>query len=184
MSAVTRLGTVSLVASDPAALAEFYRRLLDLDVLFESPDFIALKGAGILLTMQRVEDHRPPDWPTGEHPKQMHLELAVDDLDRGEAEAHAIGARSNSSTSPSASGRRGRGWRGRRSPAKGCARRIPCSTAQVSAEPSVRLRLATVATPTPVACHRPIVGCNTAAFRAQSRTVAIGSARSARMSDS
>ena len=93
MSAIARLGAVSLDAADPAALADFYRRLLDLEVLFESAEFVALKGAGILVTMQRIEDHRPPDWPTGEHPKQMHLELAVDDLDRAEAEALAIGAR-------------------------------------------------------------------------------------------
>ncbi len=100
MPAIARLAAVSLDAEDPAGLATFYRELLGVDVLFESEDFVALKSAGVLLTMQRVADHRPPDWPTGTTPKQLHLELAVDDLDRAEAEAIAIGAR-KADTQPS-----------------------------------------------------------------------------------
>jgi Glyoxalase-like domain len=92
MVAIARLAAVSLDSNDPPALAAFYRELLDLEVMFETEDFVALKGAGILLTMQRVADHRPPDWPEGEVPKQLHLELAVTDLDGAEAEAVALGA--------------------------------------------------------------------------------------------
>ena len=61
--------------------------------MFESEDFVALQGAAVLLTTQRVADHRPPDWPGSDVPKQLHLELAVDDLDDAEARALAIGAR-------------------------------------------------------------------------------------------
>jgi hypothetical protein len=92
MTAVARLGAVSLDTSDPAGLAAFYRELLELEVLFETDDFVALKGAGILLTTQKVEDHRAPDWPSDGTPKQLHLELAVTDLDAAEAKALAIGA--------------------------------------------------------------------------------------------
>jgi len=92
MTAVARLAAVSLDTSDPAGLSAFYRELLDLEVFFESEDFVALKGAGILVTMQRVEDHRAPSWPTGEVPKQLHLELAVGDLEEAESKALAIGA--------------------------------------------------------------------------------------------
>jgi Glyoxalase-like domain len=92
MTAIARLAAVSLDTSDPPALAEFYRQLLDLDVMFESEDFIALKGAGVYLTMQRVERHQPPDWPGEQVPKQLHLELAVGDLDAAEARAISIGA--------------------------------------------------------------------------------------------
>jgi hypothetical protein len=92
MSAVARLAGVSLDTSDPASLAEFYRQLLGLDLYLESEDFVALEGAGILLTAQRVEGHVPPDWPTGRTPKQLHLELAVDDLDAAEVAALALGA--------------------------------------------------------------------------------------------
>jgi catechol 2,3-dioxygenase-like lactoylglutathione lyase family enzyme len=92
MTAVARLAAVSLDTSDPAGLSSFYRELLGLEVFFESDDFIALKGGAILLTMQRVEDHQPPDWPEGGVPKQLHLELAVSDLEEAEAKALAMGA--------------------------------------------------------------------------------------------
>ena len=92
MTAIARLAAVSLDSSDPPALATFYRQLLDLEVMFESDDFVALKGAGVLLTMQRVDDHLAPDWPSGAVPKQLHLELAVDDLDDAEAQSLALGA--------------------------------------------------------------------------------------------
>ena len=65
MGAIAKLGAVSLDSSDPTGLASFYRQLLDLEVMFESDDFVALKGAGILITTQRVEEHVAPSWPTG-----------------------------------------------------------------------------------------------------------------------
>ncbi len=92
MAAIARLAAVSLDSADPAALAAFYRELLDLEVMFESDDFIALQGAGIILTTQRVADYEAPDWPSGPAGKQVHLELAVTDLDDSEAKAVAIGA--------------------------------------------------------------------------------------------
>jgi Glyoxalase-like domain len=41
----------------------------------------------------RVADYQPPTWPDPAVPKQMHLDLAVDDLDAAEAEAIRLGAR-------------------------------------------------------------------------------------------
>lgn len=92
MAAIARLGAVSLDSSDPSGLAAFYRELLGLEVAVESDDFVALKGAGIWLTTQRVEGFEPPTWPVGPTPKQLHLELAVSDLDAAESAAIAIGA--------------------------------------------------------------------------------------------
>jgi catechol 2,3-dioxygenase-like lactoylglutathione lyase family enzyme len=92
MTAIARLAGISLDSSDPAELADFYRQLLDLEVMWDSDDFVALKGAGVLVTVQRVEGHRRVQWPDGDIPKQMHLELAVDDLDGVEAAAIALGA--------------------------------------------------------------------------------------------
>lgn len=89
---VARLGAVALDTSDPKSLAIFYRDLLGLEIMFETDDFVALKGAGVLLTTQRIEDHRPPDWPDGDAPKQIHLDLSVTDLDVAEAQALALGA--------------------------------------------------------------------------------------------
>lgn len=91
--AAIRLAAISLDATDPSGLAGFYRDLLGVTVMFESEEFVALEGAGVLLTTQRVPDHRAPDWPDSGSPKQMHLELAVDDLEAAEARALALGAR-------------------------------------------------------------------------------------------
>ena len=89
---VATLGAVSLDTDEPRALAAFYRDLLELEPLFEADNFVALKGAGVLLTFQQVADHRPATWPGSEVPKQIHLELGVSDLDAAEAAALALGA--------------------------------------------------------------------------------------------
>ena len=93
MSAIVRLGAVSIDAADPGPVARFYQELLGLKVHFESPRFVALSGGPTLLTFQQVPDLPPPDWPDGVIPKQMHLDLAVDDLDATERRAIALGAR-------------------------------------------------------------------------------------------
>ena len=92
MTAIARLGAVSLDGDDPHSLAGFWRDLLELEVMFESEDFVALKGGGVLITTQRVADHHPPDWPETTVPKQIHLELAVTDLDAAEERAVELGA--------------------------------------------------------------------------------------------
>jgi hypothetical protein len=66
--------------------------------MFATPDFVALKGAAVLLTFQRVADHCPPDWPEGAVPTQIHLELAVADIDSEETRIVGLGARSASRT--------------------------------------------------------------------------------------
>jgi catechol 2,3-dioxygenase-like lactoylglutathione lyase family enzyme len=92
MVGIARLGAVSIDCTDPTALGEFYRNVLGLEVMFTSENFVALKGAGVLLTFERIDDHRPPDWPDGPAPKQLHLDLAVSDLDAEEARVLALGA--------------------------------------------------------------------------------------------
>lgn len=86
------LGAISLDSEDPGALAQFDRELLDLTPTWQTEDFVALKGAGVLLTIQRDSDLRRATWPDGPVPKQMHLELAVDDLEVDEHRAIALGA--------------------------------------------------------------------------------------------
>jgi len=48
---------------------------------------------GVALAFQLAPDHRPPQWPSAEHPQQIHLDFAVPDLDEGEAAIIALGAR-------------------------------------------------------------------------------------------
>lgn len=92
MTAIARIAAVSLDSDDPRSLATFYGRLLDAEAVFASDDLAFVKAPGVLLTVERVAHHRAPDWPEGPIPKQMHLDLAVDDLDEAQAQACAIGA--------------------------------------------------------------------------------------------
>ena len=87
-----RLGAVSLDCSDPQALATFYATLMGEKPGFMSEDFAAFKSSGIWLAMHRVDDYRPPQWPDPAAPQQLHLDLAVDDLDAAEQRAVELGA--------------------------------------------------------------------------------------------
>lgn len=87
-----RLGAVSVDCPDPAVLGDFYKDVLNVEVMFSSDEFVALQGASVLLTFQRVPDHQRPSWPDGRVPKQLHLELAVSDLDAQETRILALGA--------------------------------------------------------------------------------------------
>ncbi|MGD0219610.1 MAG: VOC family protein [Acidimicrobiales bacterium] len=90
--AIIRLASVSLDCSDPSALAAFYGRLLGTEVTYDSDAFAAIKLEGLWLSTQRIADYRPPTWPEGELPKQVHLDMAVADLEAAEALAVAAGA--------------------------------------------------------------------------------------------
>ncbi|MFE3194013.1 VOC family protein [Nocardia sp. NPDC059240] len=90
--AIARLGAIALDSDDPKRLAGFYRELLDLEVLVESEELVALRARGVMITFERVENYRPPDWPGDSVPKQLHLDLFVEDLDAAEAAALAIEA--------------------------------------------------------------------------------------------
>lgn len=92
MTTILRLAGVSLDTDDPHRLAEFYRQLLGLEPFLDVEDVVALKGAGVFLTTQRVPGYVPPDWPSGPTPKQMHLDVAVSDLEEAEALALSLGA--------------------------------------------------------------------------------------------
>jgi len=44
------------------------------------------------LSTVKVENYKAPTWPSDEVPKQLHLELAVDNLSESETAAIALGA--------------------------------------------------------------------------------------------
>jgi hypothetical protein len=89
---IARLASIALDCSDPAALAQFWAELVGGEVAFTSDDFCAVKtGQGWLATV-RIAEYQQPTWPDAAVPKQMHLDLAVDDLDAAEAEAVRLGA--------------------------------------------------------------------------------------------
>ncbi len=88
-----RLGSISFDCDDPSALGNFWADLLGGEVAFRSDDFVAVRTDGVWISAVRVPNHRTPDWPEeAGSPKQIHLDLAVDDLDRAETAALALGA--------------------------------------------------------------------------------------------
>ncbi|MFF9146268.1 VOC family protein [Streptomyces sp. NPDC014861] len=89
-----RLTAVNLDCPDPLALAAFYAKATGLP-LHERSDagFAGLVGEhGLVIGFQKADGHRPPTWPDGEVPQQLHLDFDVDDLDEAVAELTALGA--------------------------------------------------------------------------------------------
>lgn len=79
---------------NPSELARFYEQLLGYMrvqdeegwvVIGKSPDFPGL-------AFQKVENYQPPQWPSADHPTQMHLDIRVDDLESASATAEGLGA--------------------------------------------------------------------------------------------
>jgi catechol 2,3-dioxygenase-like lactoylglutathione lyase family enzyme len=90
-----RLHHLILDAADIEAEAAFWSALLGHPVTYRSDDFVVVaaddRTSG--LAFQLAPDHRPPTWPDAGVPQQMHLDVMVDDLDAGDAEVLALGAR-------------------------------------------------------------------------------------------
>jgi Glyoxalase-like domain len=84
---------ICLDCEDPASLAAFWAGLLGGEVTPVDDDFIVVGNKGTPVAALRVPGYQPPTWPSGEIPKQVHLDLAVGDLDAAEAEAIRLGAR-------------------------------------------------------------------------------------------
>jgi predicted enzyme related to lactoylglutathione lyase len=94
MTAIATFSAVALDCREPRKVAEFYSAVLDIPIGRVDPDWVQLEPVGgVLLAFQLAPDHVPPQWPSAEHPQQMHLDLDVTDLDAGEAQVLALGAR-------------------------------------------------------------------------------------------
>ena len=95
MSAIAKFGAVSLDCREPRKVAEFYSAVLDTPIDRDDPDWVQLEPAdgGVVIAFQLAPDHEPPQWPSAEHPQQIHLDLDVPDLDAAEKAVLAVGAR-------------------------------------------------------------------------------------------
>src|SRR3954447_16976171 len=92
---IGRISTVALDCPDPAALAEFYRKVTGWGVVFAGPDWCSIAespGATLSLSFRRVPGYRPPAWPDRHSSMQFHLHVKVADLDRAEQRLLAEGA--------------------------------------------------------------------------------------------
>jgi catechol 2,3-dioxygenase-like lactoylglutathione lyase family enzyme len=96
---VARFGVVALDCPDAVALARFYSALTGWPPTrpYDSDGWIQLDppdGRGAALAFQKVSSgYRPPEWPGQDVPQQVHIDFEVPDLDEGEREVLAIGAR-------------------------------------------------------------------------------------------
>ncbi|AXH93289.1 MULTISPECIES: VOC family protein [Micromonospora] len=91
--AVGRLAAVTLDCSEIAPLVAFYREAAGLEPVHESESGAFLRnGDGVAVALQRVENYRRPEWPGQTVPQQLHLDLAVDDIETAETELLRLGA--------------------------------------------------------------------------------------------
>lgn len=100
MAPLARLGGISIDCPDPRALADFYQKLTNWPVSYDSDDYVFLDtgadtGAGghdLGVGFQRIDPYQPPTWPAGQTPTQAHLDFYVDDLAEAGQRLEAMGA--------------------------------------------------------------------------------------------
>jgi catechol 2,3-dioxygenase-like lactoylglutathione lyase family enzyme len=103
--AIARYSLVALDCPDPYALARFYSAITGWPLRPESAgieegeagepgEWVQLDaGDAATIAFQRAPGHVAPEWPGDAHPQQAHLDFDVDDLDEGERQVLALGAR-------------------------------------------------------------------------------------------
>ncbi len=91
MSAKIRLSSITVNAPDAIELAKFYAEIIG-GVAKGSSHWAAAVGADSFIAFQRDENFRPPEWPTGTAPAQLHLDFYVEDLAASEARVLSAGA--------------------------------------------------------------------------------------------
>ncbi|MFF9283239.1 VOC family protein [Streptomyces griseosporeus] len=96
---IAKLQCVVLDCADVVELSRFYQSLLGGVVNQPDPRWSLGDGwatlhadGGFVLAFQRVEDHRPPQWPDPARPQQFHLDLEVEDLGQAQEEVLTRGA--------------------------------------------------------------------------------------------
>lgn len=93
-AAIAKFSLVAFDCPDPHALAEFYSAITGWPVENDDGDWVQLRSdGGATIAFQLAEDHVPPVWPSAEHPQQAHIDFDVDDLELGEQQVVALGAR-------------------------------------------------------------------------------------------
>lgn len=96
-----RLELASFDAEDIESLAAFYSALTGWEVVRDSPEladaddgWLTLRvGDGQEVGFQKVGRHVPPQWPSAEHPQQLHLDLTIEDTAAAAKRAIALGGK-------------------------------------------------------------------------------------------
>lgn len=97
--AIAEYSLTAIDCPDPVALANFYAKITDFEVVIAHNDtdgkplWVELVDHGkTKIAFQRVKNYVKPTWPEGPIPQQAHLDFDVKDLDKAESELLAIGA--------------------------------------------------------------------------------------------
>ena len=92
MTGIATLAMINLDAQDPSALARFYAAVLGWDVLHSEDAYAMIGDGSTSIGFGQVPGYSAPGWPQESAPKRYHLDFYVDDLDKAESEALALGA--------------------------------------------------------------------------------------------
>ncbi|HEV7961161.1 MAG TPA: VOC family protein [Actinoplanes sp.] len=92
MSGFASLAMINLDATDPARLAGFYSQVLGWEVTHSADDYAMISDGSTSVGFGRVPGYSAPGWPDETAPKRYHLDFYVDDLDKAEEQALALGA--------------------------------------------------------------------------------------------
>jgi catechol 2,3-dioxygenase-like lactoylglutathione lyase family enzyme len=73
---------------------KFYQELLGFVRVQDEDHWVVIGDAADRpgLAFQLAPDLQPPGWPGSGPPQQMHLDIAVDDIEQGEEQALSLGA--------------------------------------------------------------------------------------------
>ena len=88
-----RIAMVTLDVAEVKPSVDFWSALLGWEVAASTDDYAMLTGpdGSPALGLGRVDDHQPPSWPDDGR-KQVHLDLAVDDIEAMAERAVELGA--------------------------------------------------------------------------------------------
>ncbi|MBX6387660.1 MAG: VOC family protein [Frankia sp.] len=83
---------------DAKALATFYGELTGWGVAGADEEkgewaYLTPPGTEVMIGFQKVEDYRPPRWPTQDPPQQFHLDFRVSDVPAAVRRAIELGGR-------------------------------------------------------------------------------------------
>ena len=90
---IGELRSVVFDCRDPRAAADFWAGVLGGTVVQEQPHWVVLTDpSGRRLAFQLSPEHEPPRFPDPRASQQMHLDVAVDDIDAAQARVLELGA--------------------------------------------------------------------------------------------
>ena len=91
--AVSPGGLVTLDCAEPPPLAAFWAAMFGGEEIPVREGLIVIRTGWVWLAVLEVPDYIAPTWPASDIPQQIHLDLAVADLEVSATEAVRLGAR-------------------------------------------------------------------------------------------